>query len=323
MKRMILMAVLALTAACSDDDKEASVDVQQPEPPLSENFERLRIAGHANFTDASFFDENHGVLGAASGVMLRTEDGGASWVPVTGPMVSYSSVFMYDTQTIFAGRVAFYKMNPGNEMDTIGDLGYYTGSIRNLHFQNATTGFAVKANEVLKTTDGGNTWAVSHSANYLKHLFFATPQVAYAYGGTTHDGASGGVLSKTVDGGNTWTDITIMTSEILDLQFTDAQTGYAINFAHEFSKTTDGGLHWTKIGDIPEAESGGAPSSLLYVSDQQIFVTNYSGQLLKSADGGKNWEVLYAHPDGAALSKITRIGRKIFVVGDLDQILRN
>lgn len=322
MKKILLLAALAFMASCSDDDSTSNP--APTETLLSENFTNVRIEGHANFTDASFLDENHGVLGAASGVLLRTEDGGASWINVTGPMVSYSNVLMYDQQTVFAARRGFYKMDSANNLESLGGLDDFSGAIRGMHFLSATTGFMVKDSEILKTGDGGNTWEVSYGENdYLKDLVFVTPQVAYAFGGTTHDGASGGVLVKTEDGGNTWTDLQLQSTEVLTMQFTNTTTGYAVNFANEFLKTTDGGTTWEPIGEIPAPEWGSAVSSMLYVSDKQIFVCNFAGQLLKSGNGGIDWEVIYENVDGNALTKIERAGAKIYVVGDADQLLKN
>lgn len=320
MKKIIYaLATIAILSSCTTEE----IIVQSGEQHLSESFTRVRVNLHENFSDISFYDENNGVIGATAGGIIKTNDGGTTWTPMTGEFVSYSSVFMYDPSTVFAGRRAFYKMN-GNAMTNIGGLGNLDGAINDIHFNTAATGFAVKQSVIIKTNDGGNTWSVSHGAtDHLKGLFFATPTVAYAWGGDTHDGLSGAVLVKTTDAGAHWEEVIIQTSEIIAMQFLDENTGFIINFDREFLKTTDGGTTWTKLGDVPQPPNHGSITSLLYVSDKQIFVTNLDGQLLKSSNGGADWQSIYQLHEGMGFSKIIRVNRTLYVIGDNGWLLKN
>ena len=319
-KNILVLAIIATLFSCTTEE----VIIQSGESSyLSESFTRVRVNNSANFTDVSFYDENNGVIGASSGNIIKTSDGGVTWTPMTSEFVTYSSVFMYNPSTVYAGRRAFYKMN-GDAMTNIGGLGSFDGAIEDIHFTSQNTGFALKETTIIKTTDGGNSWTVNHgTTDHLDGLVFATPSVAYAWGGDTHDGLSGAVLIKSTDGCQHWNPVPLQTSEIIAMQFLDENTGFLINFNRELLKTTDGGITWSKLGEVPQSPNNGSITSMLYVSDRQIFVTNLDGQLLKSSDGGASWQSIFQLVPGIGFSKIIRVNRTIYVIGDNGYLLKN
>lgn len=325
-KAIYLLVAVATFYSCSDSDQgDSSKEL------LSESFTRVRVDvgspfGGITFDDISFCDEEHGVMGGSSGTIVKTNDSGLTWTSMTGTNATYSSVFMYNPGTVYAGRQDFYKMNENDAMIARGDLSQNIGAINDIHFYTATTGFALKGSTVIKTTDGGNTWAVNFDESiYIKGLCYTSQNVIYAWGGDTRDGLSGAVLFKTTDAGNHWSEVTMQTSEIKAIQFLDKDVGYMVSNNSEFLKTTDGGVIWNLIGRVPYTEfHNGGNTSLLYVNDKQIFVTNLDGQLLKSSDGGTSWQSIYEHPapDGT-FTKIIRVNRTIYVVGGYGYLLKN
>lgn len=209
-KSILFAAAVAMLVSCHGDDEKSTGHTE-----LSENFNVVRIEGRPNLTDISFIDKDHGIVSGDIGYFIKTDDGGVSWTYVEdSPFVSFSSAFMFDANTIFAGRVGIYKFDASRNLNELGNLSNYSGAIKGIYFKSAQQGFILKDSDILKTIDGGNNWTLNFgAAQSLKMLTFPSQNIGYAAGGTTHDGASGAVLYKTADGGETWTNIALSSAE--------------------------------------------------------------------------------------------------------------
>ncbi len=132
-------------------------------------------------------------------------------------------------------------------------------------FPTARTGFVAAAllpssgeYAILKTTDGGSTWAalpIPDSITVLNDVCFTDSLRGYAAGRQFRNSMISGVVIRTTDGGATWdrTDFPAVTG-LMDLEFPSATTGYAVgtkanSFIH---KTTDGGTSWTPLSYQPD-----------------------------------------------------------------------
>ena len=92
-------------------------------------------------------------------------------------------------------------------------------------FTDANTGTATGDNgTIIRTTDGGNSWAIQSSGttNTLYGVSFTDVNHGTAVGGS-------GTVVRTTDGGNTWSSQTSGTTNgLLAVSFTDANTGTAV-----------------------------------------------------------------------------------------------
>jgi photosystem II stability/assembly factor-like uncharacterized protein len=97
----------------------------------------------------------------------------------------------------------------------------------------------------LKTQDGGATWTIGAPVTGAGHYSIPSLNDVFIW--------FGGELSVSHDGGQTWTILTPnvdLSLNLLQLQFIDAQTGWAVtidtNNGHtSLYKTMDGGQTWT------------------------------------------------------------------------------
>lgn len=147
---------------------------------------------------------------AADYLVMRTQDGGQSWMP------------------------------------TAIDAGFNVGESIDVDFPNASTGFvATNLGRVLKTANGGNTWTVSNIAASngaaLRALDFPDSQNGYVLN------LDSPVLYKTTNGGSSWQSVTLP-KPFYDLQFFNYQIGVA-GGQDGLYKTTDAGLTWTLISE--------------------------------------------------------------------------
>ena len=151
-------------------------------------------------------------------LLYATEDGGLSWSAVSGSNAS-----------ILRGIVT-------------------------IEFHDKQTGWAGGA-VVMKTTDGGQTWAVQMEIATIREFF-------------VHDdmsviGVGKGSILRTIDGGANWTDVAPVDERVVDLRavhFVDASNGWIAGSGRELMiegrsvnytvvlVTTDGGETWFPLG---------------------------------------------------------------------------
>ncbi len=147
---------------------------------------------------------------------------------------------------------------------------------------------------VLKSTDGGATWAESTAglAGVLPFDILADST------GAIYMGTEGTGIFKSTDGGFTWAmkdagvSVASGTSGIWVQDLVESSTEGALYFTGHVGsglyKTTDGGDSWT-----PLTVSGGTGSiNTLAVDPEQaqtVYVGTGGGQVMKSIDGGTTW----------------------------------
>ena len=108
-------------------------------------------------------------------------------------------------------------------------------------FTDANTGTATGDNgTIIRTTDGGNSWAIESSGttNTLYGISFTDVNHGIAVGAS-------GTIVRTTDAGNNWSSQTSGTTNgLLAVSFTDANTGTAVGENGTIVRTTDGGNTW-------------------------------------------------------------------------------
>ncbi|GMU85231.1 MAG: hypothetical protein AMXMBFR48_04730 [Ignavibacteriales bacterium] len=166
--------------------------------------------------------------------------------------------------------------------------------LQRISFPTALTGYAVGGSiasgntfgDLLKTTNGGLNW---------NKLAFSTPTRIYSVcfvneltGYIGSEGPTG--LYKTTDGGLNWTPLNtgtgVSTSIIYDIDFLDANTGYAAYASGQIAKTTNGGDTWTAL---PAGFGSAACYDIYIVSPSVIFALGPGGRISKSIDGGSTF----------------------------------
>ena len=154
------------------------------------------------------------------GLVLGTADGGATWTELKDA----------------AGKTAPY-------------------SITDLWFVSPTEGWAAGGNHedreediLLHTVDGGRTWerVPTGTAQYLRSVHFVDASHGWTVGMTLDDEDMPGPskVLATADGGRTWTVQLTSPRSFFDVQFANAQRGWAVGDRAAIWATTDGGATW-------------------------------------------------------------------------------
>ncbi|MFN8640722.1 MAG: YCF48-related protein [Candidatus Binatia bacterium] len=165
----------------------------------------------------------------------------------------------------------------------------------------------------LRSSDQGKSWQKldTGSKRDLLSVDFATPQVGVAVGDF-------GTMLRTDDGGKTWKKIPLPADLVLpedvaeivqpgdvliyDVDFADAQHGWAVGEFGVVLATTDGGQTWTAQKSPVETTLFGVQ----FTDANTGVATGIEQVMLRTTDGGQHWE------------KVRVPGRKGFVLALFD-----
>lgn len=169
---------------------------------------------------------------------------------------------------------------------------------------NTQTGYAVSGDgKIVKTTDGGNNWALVQQTNniYYRSVEFINADKGFVGGFTLNPNMDSNILKRTTDGGVTWTDLSPLLHPkakkgICGLAVGDANTIYGCgNWFGDSAyiiKSVDGGNTWSFIDMSAYASS---IIDMHFINKAVGFATGKgplpleSGVILYTMDGGASW----------------------------------
>ncbi len=145
---------------------------------------------------------------------------------------------------------------------------------------------------VLKSTDGGASWQRLETNSKTKFwgLHFFSDNVGLVGGGETpwqNDDRSSGEILRTEDGGASWTRVYEGPRRISDFSFLSDNLGYAAGVGGLLLKTTDGGRSWREAGQTPLKA---IVNALAFVSESCGLIVGAGGTAHITTDGGKSWK---------------------------------
>jgi len=215
--------------------------------------------------DIDFLDDNLGFMTGNHKSLLLSSDGGENWSIIDSSIANKNmhKIFFVDDSTGWACGSEGYVLKTTDRGNTWADASANTPvDLRAIHFIDRDHGWAVGgswvyitptnyyfSNVYCRTTDGGDSWAVSASSAGTQQnaVFFINSQKGWSAG-------NGGLIFATSDGGVVWDTIsTIDASDyIYDIVFRDEQIGYAVGGTgpEVIYRTSDGGNNWTKVQSL-------------------------------------------------------------------------
>jgi photosystem II stability/assembly factor-like uncharacterized protein len=239
-------------------------------------------------------DDLTGYAAGAQGTILKTTDGGATWVAQTsGSAAGLRGMCFLNNSTGFVvgsgGEIL--RTDDGGETWSPQTSGT-TEVLRDVKFPvDDQTGYVVGDNgTILKTVNGGATWTPQDSSTSLTLLgvdFPVDDQTGYAAGWA-------GEMVKTTDGGANWSGLnTGSSNHQYDVHFpVDTQTGYICGNQGEVWVTTDGGSNWT----MENSTAGAVLYDLCFQNATNGYAVGFSGDIVKRTSEGW-WSQNAGHDD--------------------------
>ena len=241
------------------------------------------------FGEISFIDSLDGIIGSSQGVVLRTTDGGFTWLEEDiryGTNLKINSVSMVNRQIAYAvtseGEI-FKTTNGGLDWISKGfPAETYLNSISFIDVEHGVV--AGGMGRIGVTTDGGNTWNISsftggiifYSAKYVDD------QTIFAVG-------SQGTILRSTDAGNSWSSRLASSSNIFrDLSFIGKNgfvCGYKSLSVPLILKTDDNGETWSEKPIAHDAWLSG-----IDFIDSLRGVVCGGGVILSTINGGTSWK---------------------------------
>ena len=264
-------------------------------------WQKLKTGTSNTLNAVDFVDAATGWAAGYNGTIVKTIDGGKSWLPQNSTIFDQmDSIDFVDAATGWAsgGPHILRTVNGGTTWATVSDT-----SAEYVHFFDAHNGVAFTGQDLLTTTNGGDTWS-THSLGvsamvYLPGACFISPTTGWVVGQDT--------LVKTTDGGAHWTRENYGSHIELEwVDFADASHGLAGGNTTEGNRdyvrifrTSDGGATWksTRISRMS------MPSSIRCVSAKTAYVVG--AQILVTNDGGATWTKQWTSTGGSNASKWT------------------
>ncbi len=263
--------------------------------------------------DMHVYDENTIVIAQGNGGFSNTEDGGQTWTTHYPDQTTelYSCTGLPNGSFWATGKYTsiFFTQNASPD-DWVDQVGGYKGTLSQIAFTNADTGFVMGYETLLRTFDGGANWE-----NLQDQLPFSS-LIAFHVEAPSHIWLinTQGNIAFSMDSGNNWT----MTSNLGASSFkkivrSPSQELFLLSKTGQIWKSTDEGLNWNLQQDLPDSDY----EDLVFSSSESAWIAGTNGKLYHSTDGGSTWSSvdLQTDADFKVLSFINE--NKGFIAGRL------
>jgi len=213
------------------------------------------------------FQGSRGYADGEDGTVLRSDDGGATWVGLSsGSVTNLTLLQEVDPSTVVVGGgctvresldggATFHRL-PVNEAEQS-----CANPVASLSFLSATTGYVEQRDgSVLLTTDSGQTLQpktnVPLNGWLAEQILFVSPTTGFALVSS----GSGSRIYRTTDGAGSWTQVGAASQPLFQISFVSATEAYAVGATGTLLHSTDAGATWTSL---PLALPSGTPRPTL------------------------------------------------------------
>ena len=177
---------------------------------------------------------------------------------------------------------------------------------------------------VLKSTDGGATWA-----GIVTGLTVNLPRIRLIGGEANKLVVGGGcAVRRSDDGGDTFSRLSFAPSDyscpfqVAALSFPSSNVGYLVLSDMNVVSTADGGRTFSRKTAIPGGTRDGFPPDLLCTTDTTCFAATPVGTIQRTTDGGGSWTQLAAVAN-VSLRGLEAVGSTLYAVGNGLAVLKS
>jgi photosystem II stability/assembly factor-like uncharacterized protein len=207
------------------------------------------------FGNVAFVSAARGWVVGWGGCILRTEDGGSTWIQQAAPtsgLPNLVGIAAVDDQHVWAvGHLGGVRHTSDGGSTWFAQTAAPGAGLRDVAAVDASHAWLVGdsgSEAVIRvTSNGGTTWTPQSpppvlSSTAFNGIDFVNGSMGWAVG-------DGGAIIATSDGGAHWVQQTSgVTADLDDVDFVDAAHGWAVGDGGVILATGDGGAHWTLSG---------------------------------------------------------------------------
>jgi len=264
---------------------ELATPVRMPQKPW------VWLAPYQRWRDLralSIVDANTAFVAGDVGTVLKTTDGGHTWIPLLlGSPATFRGVWFTDANRgILVGDAGAVVRTVDGGATWTGQTIDGAATFRAICFTDRNTGTVVGSpGAIYHTTNGGNTWTQK----------VATPgidvsAIAFSDRNTGIFVGSRGTIYRTTDGGSKWVRQVsgieeLGAPELLGVCSTGANTWIAVGEYGTILRSTDGGITWAP----QQSGTRFHLNAVQFADANNGIAVGDAGVILATADGGRTW----------------------------------
>jgi photosystem II stability/assembly factor-like uncharacterized protein len=154
----------------------------------------------------------------------------------------------------------------------------------NIYFVNPQVGWVLLHDQLVRTTDGGQTWRTANTMNMedCNQILFVDDKIGFAVLNKWMKKDRSNIVVKTNDGGKHWSKVLEVGNTIYCLFFHNSQNGFVIPRWHPILHTLDSGKSWQESNGIEGL-------NYIHFADENNGI-GYGVAIWRTIDGGISWE---------------------------------
>lgn len=211
----------------------------------------------------------------------------------------------------------------GGSSWTYSNVGTTMTSVAAVRMFTAQNGLAVGTGAgsqigVMKTTNGGSTWAAVASAPAISGTSEnVLPKTVFFHGQHAWLGTSANRVLFTTDAGTTWRQgrLSVNGAVITSIAFKDANNGVMLyrtsgsaSAPYRIAKTTTGGASW--IVDVFDPSTLGITPVMVNSPGGHHLLVGSNGEVFGSDNNGENWQPILSQPNGQVVATAAVMGSR-------------
>lgn len=256
---------------------------------------REALTANSFISAPHFVDDKIGFAAGQNGLFYATTDAGDTWVGRESRLRAPSSIWFINQRVGYAtAGNSVLKTNDGGYSWVpvfVDNRSYAT--MQRVWFTTESVGFAFGNNGLIKTINAGETWSrlsvssrtlaiMDLKQNAAGHLF-----VSGLYPGTNQSIGEGSFLFRSVDQGATWDSVAVPAQGFFTRLSFSGQTGCLAGPQRSIAMSYDGGATWQSVSHDPYSVRAVSRINRSIVSARR---TGAKAIVLWSRDGGESWQ---------------------------------
>ena len=245
-----------------------------------------------NLIDIDGFPNGDMIAVGESGTLLTNQTGSSIWSLQSGVSQSHLKAVqvLNPTDVVIVDDLAKVYKSSDSGLNWIAASNAPTelSSVEDIHFNNLQDGWLIGYGFVnaalFHTTDGGANWN-------------PIPDLLGGYISLDVEGSNlwaanvTGLYYRSTDNGNTWIEGNLpdFPFNIQDMDFFNANIGYAVGWGGQAFRSADGGVTWQVL---PTPNTNDQLTDLYLVGPNELWISTNSNKAYYSANGGQGWALL-------------------------------